>query len=1009
MNDDLVLTALLRCPSAVLVGAALDGTVTRWSAGAERLYGWSANQILGRQVSMLVPDDRREELARRDLVLSGEQVPTFETVRLTRDESLIEIDLDLFVVRGEDDRPVGTLALHHDLRRAVRAEAALSTSERELHSRFADSPVPQSRVDLQGRLLAVNPAMEKLLGEPVEDLIGRNVLAWHRESERAGRRAELARLVSGGEDYVRGEHTLVRADGEQLCTVITVTAVRDRDGATVLAGSVQDMTALRSSEQRVRAEAARMEALLRSMPFTVFSYDRAGRCTSSRGRALKHFGMAEDELVGVCLLERYAHPSAIHDALLASLAGERVRVVVDLADRVWDCHYQPMYDHDGELIGGLGVAVDISERAAAEREVQANEARLRALLRYADDVVLVIDRGGRLLYVCPAVDRVFGYDDHALFGRQVSAFHHPDDRPIVANAWRRVVQAADASHTFTCRVRHADGAWRWCENVVTNLMENPDVAGFVLNVRDITERRKAEAELRHLALHDDLTGLPNRTLLLDRIQHALGWSKRAETHTGLILLNVAGMAAVNEAVGQDGGNVVLRMIADRLLGAVRETDSVARVGGDDFAVLVEDVSSVEELRARASTLVGAVSGPITVGGTALNLALRAGSALTPAADVGSLLAAAERALLTSGTAHRTLVVTHAARDGDADSSRARAAYLELQRGIALGELRLHYQPVMHLLGEAVSGVEALVRWQHPERGLLAPTEFIPLAESSGLIVELGKWVLREACTRAAAWQEAGQTFGVGVNLSPRQMVGADVVDLVRDVLAETGARPDRLVLEVTESAVMDEPQAPDILRALRAMGVRLALDDFGTGYSSLTYLRRFPLDAIKIDRSFVSGLGRDADDEAIVGSVVSLSRAIGKLVVAEGVETVVQLNALRALGVDQAQGFLWSPALPADELVAWLDVRRDSRADRIGTEVPVAVQRVGAAATDVLPTGSDQARMLELHGEGASLHTIAAALNAEGRRTPTGPRWTTTTVARVVGPLVSPFPTDPSG
>ncbi|MCW2607897.1 MAG: hypothetical protein JWO60_2590, partial [Frankiales bacterium] len=318
---------------------------------------------------------------------------------------------------------------------------------------------------------------------------------------------------------------------------------------------------------------------------------------------------------------------------------------------------------------------------------------------------------------------------------------------------------------------------------------------------------------------------------------------------------------------------------------------------------------------------------------------------------------------------------------------------DLARGLAAGELRLHLQPVVQIDGPVV-GAEALVRWQHPERGLLPPSEFIPLAESSGLVVELGEWVLREACAHAARWQAAGLDYEVGVNLSPHQLAGGRIVDVVRDVLATTGATPERLVLEVTESALMDDPDAADVLQVLRDLGVRLALDDFGTGYSSLTYLKRFPVDAIKVDRSFVSGLGRDADDEAIVASVVSLARAIGKSVVAEGVETVTQLDVLRSLGVDRAQGFLWSPGLPAEQLDRWLALQARQPASPQPQPAPAAVAPQ--------PQDDDARQMLLLHRQGASLHTIAAALNAEGRRTEDGRRWTTTTVARVVAGLVRP-------
>jgi diguanylate cyclase (GGDEF)-like protein len=404
-------------------------------------------------------------------------------------------------------------------------------------------------------------------------------------------------------------------------------------------------------------------------------------------------------------------------------------------------------------------------------------------------------------------------------------------------------------------------------------------------------------------MHDGLTGLANRALLLDRIGQAMAWARRNGTSTGVVVLDVVGMAAVNAAVGQSGGDEVLRTVAARLAASVRGTDSVARLGADDFAVLIEDIGSGEDLLARAATSCEAAAGELVVDDVVLQVRLRAGSAVTPAADAGALLQAAERNVSSPYSA-----VGRASSGREQLARQGSAAVGELRRAIADGQLRLHFQPVLSMSDEAFVGAEGLVRWAHPERGLLPPAAFVPLAESSGLVVELGAWVLGAAVRQASAWHAAGLPYVVGANLSARQLVGGDLVDLVQQLLRDSGLPPERLVLEVTESAVIDDPGAPGVLTALSDLGVRLSLDDFGTGYSSLTYLKRFPVHSIKIDRSFVSGLGRDSDDEAIVASVVSLARAIGKRVVAEGVGDRQAGRRAAGAAVDSAQGYLWSRA-----------------------------------------------------------------------------------------------------
>ena len=744
--------------------------------------------------------------------------------------------------------------------------------------------------------------------------------------------------------------------------------------------------ALLASGGPAGSEARLIEAMLQSMPMVLFSYDLDAVCTSSRGQALSSLGMDDGYLVGLDLLAAYAEVPSFVDGVRRSLRGHDADVVVEFGDRTWEGHYRPLHDDDGQVVGGFGIALDVTSLTRAQSAVRASEVRLRALLRHATDVATVVDVTGRLVYVSPAISAQFGYEPGAVTGERAWAFSHPDDRAAIRAAWYRVAEVDGRSETLECRVLHADGTYRWTEHRVTNLLNDPDVGGVVLNLRDITERHRAESELRRLAVEDRLTGLANRTLLLDRTAHALRRSEPLDEPVGLVLLDVVALREHNERLGHEGGDTVLRVVAQRLAAAVRPSDSVARVGDDEFAVLFEDASSAEDLRARAALLRTAVQEPLMVAGSEVPLTVQVGVALSPAADAGALLALAEASVVRNG---RPLGARVAGPGVDG------AAVHELRRAVDDGQLVLHYQPVVDLADGRVAAVEALVRWRHPERGLLPPSQFIPLAEESGLVVDLGIWALHTACTAAAGWQAAGRPMSVGVNLSPRQIAVPGFDDLVRQVLADTGAAPQHLVLEVTESALMDSATALGTLQALHALGVSLALDDFGTGYSSFTYLKRFPVDALKIDRSFVQGLGVDADDEAIVASVVSLARSVGKSVTAEGVETPAQLRALRALGVDAAQGFLWSPALAEDALAGWL-ADHDALA---ATARPV--ERRTAPRVEVA-RGSDEERILQLHDEGASLHTVAAALNAEGRRTPAGVRWHTRSVARVVAALRPP-------
>ncbi len=456
---------------------------------------------------------------------------------------------------------------------------------------------------------------------------------------------------------------------------------------------------------------------------------------------------------------------------------------------------------------------------------------------------------------------------------------------------------------------------------------------------------------------DRLTGLASRTAILDLAGDALTAQRDAEggARIALMVLDVVDMASVNEAVGSDGGDLVLCAVAERIAGACGPADRAARIGGDRFAVLFGPVPSEAQARAKAADVVEAASTtPVIVTAGSVVVAWRAGLAVSPSSSADALLAAAERS------------AAEPAPTGGSPS----AQIDELRSAIVNEQLVLHYHPVIDLSSGRVTGVEALVRWQHPHRGLLPPVEFVPLAEEGGLIGELGEWVMRTAARQAATWRTAGRPLEVAINLSPRQMSAPGFASRVTRTLRELGAAVDSLIFEVTESAIMDQPGATETLRQLRDSGIRLALDDFGTGYCSLAYLRRFAVDIIKIDRSFVSGLGHHADDDAIVASIVSLAHNTHKGVIAEGVETAEQADLLRGLGVEQAQGFYWTVPLAADRLEAWVD---------------------GFAPTPG-PQRSDTV-IWTMHEQGASRHTIASALNAAGLRTSKGLRWSGGSVA----------------
>ncbi len=532
---------------------------------------------------------------------------------------------------------------------------------------------------------------------------------------------------------------------------------------------------------------------------------------------------------------------------------------------------------------------------------------------------------------------------------------------------------------------HSPTEERWF-SVRISPAEIDGAGGAVVMHVDVTALRRAQETLSHQALHDGLTGLPNRILLTDRLDQALADSGRRGTGTAVALLDLDHFKRVNDSLGHPAGDELLRQVANRLHGQVRAGDTVARFSGDEFVVVWRDLADTAEAEQLSRRLSDCLEGPFQVGGSSLEVTASIGVAIGYAPqDPEDLLLAADAAMYDAkGRGRgRIRVFTTELRRGVGERL---TTEMGLRRALDHDQLVLHCQPVVDLRTGRAVAVEALVRWQHPEHGLLGPDRFIPVAEASGLVVPLGRWVLQQACRDAASWTGALGALDVAVNLSARQLSHSDVLSHVKRALSDSGLHASRLVLEVTESAVMEDADAAGVtMDALSALGVRLAVDDFGTGYSSLLYLRRYPISALKLDRAFVSGIGVNADDDAICSSVVNLAQAVGVVSIGEGVETVEQYAALRALGCHQAQGFLWSPAVPAAQLAEVVA--------SVG-RVPVPLPARRAPLPDQRLEPSVSLRMAALLDAGASLHTIAAALNRESAPNPAGVRWHAHAVAR---------------
>jgi diguanylate cyclase (GGDEF)-like protein len=584
--------------------------------------------------------------------------------------------------------------------------------------------------------------------------------------------------------------------------------------------------------------------------------------------------------------------------------------------------------------------------AQTQRAVQLAEERFRALFQDAPYALVVFDTDGTIALANAQSERMFGYARDELIGRPVEAL--VPTRTGTSTPWyrgREVAQAADSEGTrrrggeaepacaptqLELRARRVDGREFPIEVSLTPLSTEQGVL-ISAALRDVTEVKQAAAALAHRASHDALTGLPNRALFVDRLEQALHRARRSAHSVAVVFVDLDDFKVVNDTHGHAVGDLLLMALTPRLRGAIRPGDTIARFGGDEFVVLCEDLSDESDATQIAQRIADAASLPLNIGGQEIGVSVSAGLVLVEAnerASAADVLRDADAAMYRSKRAGKGQVVIFD--EGMRERLIERVALQSaLRRARDRGELRLLYQPVFALDHRRMVAVEALLRWQHPEHGLLEPADFIGVAESSGLIGEIGEWAIEEACRQAAEWRDAmadREPIHVSVNLSPWQVARADIAATVARILESTGLEPELLALEVAESTLLqDEETASRVLRDLKAIGVSLVLDDFGTGYHSIGNLRRLTIDGLKLDRSFVGGLGDDNEDGAIISAVLSMASALEVGVTAEGVETAEQLSRLRSHGCEFAQGFLLARPASADEVGAWLE---DEDSDR---------------------------------------------------------------------------------
>jgi diguanylate cyclase (GGDEF)-like protein/PAS domain S-box-containing protein len=562
---------------------------------------------------------------------------------------------------------------------------------------------------------------------------------------------------------------------------------------------------------------------------------------------------------------------------------------------------------------------DINEQKHFQEALAQSESKFRSLIQNSLDIITILSQDGCILYESPSVEKILGHNPEYLVGKAVFDFIHPDDIPAAKTAFQKILSSPTQSVTIELRFQHQDQSWTYLELVGTNLLDDPSVAGILINSRDITERKQAEQEFRFLACYDPLTHLANRTLFSEWLEKAFLRMKRDKNSTYAVLfLDLDRFKLINDSFGHADGDRLLIQLAERLKCCLREIDSIARLGGDEFGILLENITDVSQVIHIAKRIQNLFQVAFTLTEREVFSSVSVGIALSKAEyeQPEDILRDADIALYRAKECGKARFEIF---DVEMHSRAVNLLRLEndLRQGLRREEFQLFFQPILSLETGLLKGMEALLRWQHPQAGQISPNIFIPVAEETGLIHSLGWWIFQQACQQMIAWDQLfpGKTpLTMSVNVSAPQFRESGLIERIDQLLMDSGLTASRLCLEITESVLIDNAEAATLtFSQLRAMGIQLYMDDFGTGYSSLNYLHRFPLNALKIDRSFVSQMNPCNKNFEVVKTIITLAKNLGIDVIAEGIETEEQLHQLKALNCDFGQGFFFSRPIAAKD------------------------------------------------------------------------------------------------
>jgi diguanylate cyclase (GGDEF)-like protein/PAS domain S-box-containing protein len=917
-----------------------EGIVMWFNRGAERIFGHRAEEVIGQPVTLLMPERYRELCVaglHRYLRTGEARVVggTTELVGLRKDGSEFPIEMSLGETHENGERLF--TGVIRDVTERKEIEKALEESGERIRTLLQNTSDIITLLEADGTVRYISPAVERVTGYEPEEQIGTNAFDSVHPDDREQALNTFAEVLKVPGLHPPLEFRVPHKDGSWCYLEHVVNNLLDDPAVSGVVVTSRDVSERKEAERKLREAEQRYRTLIEQGPAVIYIQEIGSPDSaiymSPQIETLT--GYSPEECKDPALRWGMVHPE---DREWLQAEDERTGE----PGNIFTTEYRVLHRDGGtkwvrnesvliedEVSGTrywLGFMLEITERKTFEEALERLSRQHEMVLKSAGEGIFGLDLQGNVTFVNPAASDMTGWSSQDLLDRPMhNLVHHakPDGTPYPSEE----CPIHTAFTTGTTHSRDDEVFWRKdgrsfpVEYTSTPIFEDDEIVGAVVTFRDITERKTLEQQLQHQAFHDLLTGLPNRALFMDRLQHALIRANRRGSKVAVLFIDLDNFKVINDSLGHKAGDQLLVAVAERLKTCLRPEDTAGRLGGDEFTILVENISSVGEVVEIAERIADILQTPFTLEEQEVFATASTGIALnSPAQEqAADLLRHADLAMY---RAKRRGKARYEVFEPSMDAKALERLMLEtgLRRALVRQQFRVYYQPIVALENDKIAGVEALVRWEHPQRGLLLPEEFISIAEDTGLIVRIGQWVLREAGKQVRIWQErypGTLPLTISVNLSTREFFHPE---LVAEVLDESGIDPASLQLEITEGALTTNGtySTDRTLRNLKRMGVQLAIDDFGLGYSSLSYLKRFPVDFLKIDRSFIAGLEGEprsaSKDTEIVKAMIELTHALGLRVIAEGVETSEQLAQLRDMKCDFAQGNYFSEPLPSEAL-----------------------------------------------------------------------------------------------